>query len=189
MKGLPVLEVVKTFIDDTAPEGEILKVARQARLRLEHRTDTELFTILSFYFQSDATVLGPSLNYDQLLGTELRASVTRNLFKARTLWEDGHWDEFLTKINGVMEAVVKQIYRTKYASMGLDQQRGEKQACNPSYAPLLATNDFKTTFPKLQAHATTIQGFSARIIHRPCDEQRWISKVGSDAIRCRLRPW
>lgn len=159
MGGPEALDVVKRFIENTAPEGETLAAARGARMRLEQRNDAGLFETLGGYFDADAEVLDPALDYEALLGTHLMASTNRGLTKAQKLRNDGHWDEFITQINGVTEALVRRIFRTRYAAMGLDQQKGEKLGGGNAYAPMLAMTEFKNAFGKLQAHANTIQSF------------------------------
>jgi len=153
------LAVVKQFISETAPEGETLVLARRARMVLEQRQDADLFDLLSQFFPADADVLDPAIEYEQLLGAYLLSAVTRGLTKAQKLWEDGHWDEFITQINGIMEGVVRQVFRTQYSRMSIDQQRAEKLAGGNSYMSMLNTTEFRTTFGQLQAHCNTIQSF------------------------------
>lgn len=193
MRGQEALEAVKRFIDDTAPEGETLTVARQARMRLEERNDINLFGILGKYFDAEAEVLDPAIDYDQLLGSELRGSITRSLIKAQTLWEDGHWDEFLTKINGVMEALIKHIFRTRWSVMHIDQAKGEKMAGGSAYAPLLAMTEFKAAFPKLQSHANTIQSFrrespTAHAMNKDGSAKAEAGQDDADYVRNEFRP-
>lgn len=193
MKGQDALDAVKRFIDDTAPEGETLAVARQARMRLEVRNDIDLFGILGKYFDAEAEVLDPAIEYDRLLGSELRGSITRSLVKAQTLWEDGHWDEFLTKINGVMEALIKHLFRTRWSTMHIDQAKGEKMAGGSAYAPLLAMTEFKSAFPKLQSHANTIQSFrrespTAHAMNKDGSAKAEAGEDDADYVRNEFRP-
>lgn len=159
MNSPQALEAVKKFMDDTAPEGETLAAARRARIVLEERNDAELFDVLAHFYDADAGVLDPAINYENLLGGYVLASTTRGLKKAHKLSEDGHWDEFITQINAVIEAMIRHIFRTKYARMGLDHQTGEKLAGGNAYMSMLNTTQFRTTYGKLQAHSNTIQSF------------------------------
>ena len=159
MGGAAVLDVVVRFMEDTAPEGATLTAARRARLALEERKDVELFEVLAVFYDADAAVVDPGIQYEQLLGGSLLFSVTRNLKKAQRLWVNGHWDEFITQMNSILEALVRQVFRTKYSVMGIDQQAAEKQAGGSSYMSMINLTQFRTTYGKLQAHCNTIHSF------------------------------
>lgn len=159
MKDPRALEAVKKFIDDTAPEGDTLAVARRARLTLEDRSDVDLFDVLTTFYKPDADVLNPSIDYERTFGRPLLTAVTRGLRKVQNLWEDGHWDEFNTKVSGVMEAIIRQVFRSKYAAMGADQQTCEKLAGGNSYPSMFNFTPFRNTYGRLQAYCNTIHSF------------------------------
>jgi len=161
MRDPVALDVVKQFVKDTAPEGETLVVARRARLALEQRNDMDLFDSLAKFYDPDADVLDPAINYEPLLGRSLRISVTQGLEKSSRLWDDGHWDEFITKIDAIMGGLVQQVFRTQHVKMSLDQQRAQKLAGGNSYASMLAVTEFRTAYGRLQAYCNTIHGFRA----------------------------
>jgi len=152
------LDIVKQFINDTTPEGEILAAARHARMVLEKRNDMGLFDVLAKFYGSDADVLDPAINYQQVLGASLVHSTTRALQKAQKFWEEAHWDEFLTKISGVIEALIRHVVRTRYSRMNWDQVKAENLA-RGNFANILHSTEFQNTFGKLQAHANTLYGF------------------------------
>lgn len=158
MGGCEALDVVTRFMEDTAPEGETLSAARRARMRLEDRRDTELFEVLAVFYKPDNDVLDPAIDYGKLLGTTLLASSTKALQKAQRFWEEGHWDEFVTRLSGVVEAMVKQVVRKRYAEISWDQAKAEKMA-RGSLANILNSTEFKNGYSRLQAHANTLYSF------------------------------
>lgn len=155
--GVPeALGVVTKFIEETNPEGETLAVARRTRILLEKRSDADLFDVLARFFAPDADVMDPTINYEQLLGgASLVQSTTKALQKAQLFWEQDHWDEFITKTSGVIEALVKQVVRTHYAKIKRGQPEAEKLA-RGGLASILNASEFKSAFGNLQAHANTI---------------------------------
>ncbi len=156
--GPDALAVVKQFINDTAPGGETLAVARRARMILEQRNDMGLFDVLAKFYDPDADVMDPAINYEQMLGASLVHNTTKALQKAQTFWEEAHWDEFVTKISGLVEALVRQVVRTHYSQMHWDQAKAEIMA-RGNFANVLNSTEFRNTFGKLQAHANTLYGF------------------------------
>jgi len=148
---------VKRFITDTAPEGETLAIARHARLVLEERNDLELFDVLSNFYSADEGVLDPAIDYANLLGT-LLPSVTKGLQKSLNLFEDGHWDEFVARISGLMESVAKLVFRRRFSLLGIDQAAADKIARGP-YRNLLNLAGFRNIYGKLQAHCDTIYAY------------------------------
>jgi len=157
MPGSESLAVVKRFITDTAPEGETLAIARHARLVLEERNDLELFDVLSNFYSADEGVLDPAIDYANLLGT-LLPSVTKGLQKSLNLFEDGHWDEFVARISGLMESVAKLVFRRRFSLLGIDQAAADKIARGP-YRNLLNLAGFRNIYGKLQAHCDTIYAY------------------------------
>jgi hypothetical protein len=151
------LEAVKKFISDTAPEGETLAVARHARLVLEERNDLDLFDVLGNFFGAEEEVLDPAVNYVELLGT-LLAGVTKGLKKSLELFSDGHWDEFVTRISGVMEGITRHVFRRRFDVLGLDEEKAKVIAAG-SYRNLLNLAAFRSAFGKLQAHCDTIYAY------------------------------
>lgn len=193
MGGQQALDVVKKFIENTAPEGETLAVARNARMKLEQRTDIGVFDILGKYFDAEAEVLDPVLDYEKLVGPPLMMSTVRGLTKATKLWDDGHWDEFITQINGVIEALIRHIFRSRYAKMGLDQQKGGKLAGGNSYAAMLAMTEFRSAFGKLQSHANTIQSFrrdspTAHAMNKDGTSKSEATSDDAEYVRSEFRP-
>ena len=151
------LEAVKKFIDDTAPEGDTLAVARHAQLVLEERNDSDLFDVLSGFYSAEDEVLDPAINYVALLGASL-VSVTKGLKKSLELLGDGHWDEFVTRISGVMEGVARHVFRRRFDVLGLDEEKAKLLAGGP-YRNLLNLAAFRNAFGKLQTHCDTIYAY------------------------------
>lgn len=151
------LEVVKKFISDTAPEGQTLAIARHARLVLEQRRDLDLFDVLCKFYEAEEEVLDPTIDYAKLLGT-LLPSVTKGLEKSLELFDDGHPAEFVARISGLMESVVKLVFRRRFSLLGIDQTKAESMA-RGHYHNLLNLTAFHSTYPKLQTHCSTIYAY------------------------------
>jgi HEAT repeat protein len=151
------LEAVKKLIDDTAPEGDTLAVARHARLVLEERNDSDLFDVLSGFYSAEDEVLDPAINYVTLLEASL-VSVTKGLKKSLELFNDGHWDEFVTRISGVMEGVARHVFRRRCDALGLDEEKA-KVLAGGHYRNLLNFAAFRNAFGKLQTHCDTIYAY------------------------------
>jgi hypothetical protein len=154
------LEAVKKFIDDTAPEGETLVIARHVRLSLEDRNDAELFDVLGSIFPQEASVLNPTTNYEQLLSAVLLRSITKSLQKTQTYWQNGLWDDIITALSGIMEGLVRRIFHTQHNKMNLqwDKKKLDTMA-RQSLNNLLNLTEFKNTFGKLQSHCNTIYAY------------------------------
>jgi len=151
------LEAVKKFIDDTAPEGDTLAVARHARLVLEERHDSDLFDVLGGFYSAEDEVLDPAINYVTLLEASL-VSVTKGLKKSLELFNDGHWDEFVTRISGVMEGVTRHVLRRRFDVLGMDEDKA-KALAGGAYRNLLNFAAFRNTYGKLQTHCNTIYAY------------------------------
>jgi len=151
------LGVVKKFISDTAPEGQTLTVARHARLILEERSDSDLFDVLSNFYEAEEELLDPAINYVALLEASL-VSVTKGLKKSLELLNDGHWDEFVTRISGVMEGVTRHVFRRRFDVLGVDEDKA-KLLAGGSYRNLLNFAAFRNAFGKLQTHCDTIYAY------------------------------
>jgi hypothetical protein len=151
------LEAVKKFIDDTAPEGDTLAVARHARLVLEERNDSDLFDVLGGFYSVEDEVLDPAINYVALLEASL-VSVTKGLKKSLELFSDGHWDEFVTRISGVMEGITRHVLRRRFDVLGMDEDKAKALAGGP-YRNLLNFAAFRNTYGKLQTHCSTIYAY------------------------------
>ncbi len=154
MKCAESLEVVKKFMDDTAPEGNTLVIARHARLMLEQRKDVDLFEILSKFYDADDEMLDPTIDYAKLFGSSLPI-VTKGLKKSLELFGNGHWDEFVTRISGILEDASRFIFRSRFDKMGIDKDRASKIVNGP-YRNLLNVTEFHNTYPMLQAHCSTV---------------------------------
>jgi hypothetical protein len=151
------LEVVKKFISDTAPEGQTLAIARHARLVLEQRRDLDLFDVLSRFYTAEEEVLDPAVDYAVLFAASL-SSVTKGLKKSLELFADGHWDEFVTRISGLMESVTRLVFRRRFDVLGIDEDKA-KTIAGGSYQNLLNFTAFRNTYGKLQTHCSTIYAY------------------------------
>ena len=152
------LEAVKKFTSDTAPEGETLAVARHAHLVLEERNDSDLFAVLSSFYSTEEEVLDPAINYVKLFGGTLLAIVTKGLKKSLELFNDGHWEEFVTRISGVMESVIRHVFRRQFDVLGIDEDKAKAMA-GGNYRNLLNFAAFRNTYGKLQTHCDTIYAY------------------------------
>lgn len=153
------LAVAKKFISDTAPEGQTLAIARHARLVLEQRRNLDLFDVLGKFYTAEEEVLDPIIDYAELFAASL-PSVTKGLKKSLELFEDGHWDEFVTRISGLMESVTRLVFRRRFDVLGMDQERANKIADGP-FRNLLNVTEFHTAYPMLQTHCNTVYTYRA----------------------------
>jgi HEAT repeat protein len=151
------LEVVKKFIGDTAPQGEMLTMARHARLVLEERNDSDLFSVLGRFYPAEEELLDPTINYVDRFGT-LLPSVTRGLKKSLELLDDGHWDEFVTRISGVIESVTRLVIRRRFDVLGIDEDKA-KTIAGGHYHNLLNVTALRDAYGKLQTHCNTIYAY------------------------------
>jgi HEAT repeat protein len=151
------LEAVKKFIRDTAPEGQTLAVARHARLVLEERNDLELFDVLAGFYSAEEEVLDPAISYVELLGP-LLPGVTKGLQKSLKLFDDRHWDEFVTRVSAVMESVVRLLFRRRCGQLAIDPTKVDTIA-GGNYRNVLNYASFRNTYGKLQTHCDTIYAY------------------------------
>lgn len=144
------LALVKEFIDETSPSGSVIVEARRTRIILENRFDGELFEELEHFLPEESPLLDATTEYAKIIGTGQIKPVASTLRDAWSQWETGHWDDFVTRLNAIMELLIRQIYRQAYVPLGLsDDQR--KKVSEKEYANLISAGYFKSAFPRLQS--------------------------------------
>jgi len=175
------LELVKNFITDIAPEGQTLAMARHARLVLEERRDSDLFEVLGKLYSAQEEVVDPAIDYAKLLGN-LLPTMTKGLNKSLELFNDGHWDEYVTRISGLMESVARLVFRRRYDLLGVDKDKVNKI----QYRNLLNVTEFHTTYPKLQSHCDTIYTYRGEspTAHATSTDGSEKSEATSDDAEC-----
>ena len=84
--------------------------------------------------------------------------MTKGLKKSLELFNDGHWDEFVTRISGVMEGVTRHVLRRRFDVLGMDEDKA-KALAGGAYRNLLNFAAFRNTYGKLQTHCSTIYAY------------------------------
>ncbi len=138
--------LILEYINDMAPPPAILAKARRVRMFLEQRNDSDLFESLARFLQEDSPALDPAINYESLLGLGAMRSATKVLRDCGSRLDVGHWDDFVTRMNGIFELMVRVVYARCNAAMGIDDIRRGKMLKGGEYAPLISCGEFKQTF-------------------------------------------
>ena len=162
LRGRTALKLVDGFLQETSPEGAVLKAARRAKITLQDRNDADLFEALREYFPEDSDVLDPAINYDGLLGGRAKRLAAK-LTESWTQWQAGHWDDFVTHLDAACDLLVRHLFKVSWAKMKLASDEAERLATK-LYGNRLHVSGFRGAFPVLQA------GFSQ--IHALRDEGR-----------------
>lgn len=162
--GQRALQIVNEFLRETSPEGEVLKAARRAMIGLQDRGDADLFEALSHFFPEDSDVLDPAVRYDSVLGGRAKRLAARLADSYRQLMA-GHWDDFVTHLDGACDVLVRHLFESAWHPMKLDESRAKQLAARP-YGNRLHVSEFRTAFPVIQAgfaqiHALRYEGTAA----------------------------
>jgi hypothetical protein len=143
------LGAIDDYVKQTSAAGEILKAARKAKLVLQERNDLEFFDVLLKIFEADSPVLDPSLNYEAVFGNSRMNRLGSALAKSLEQREVGHWDDFVTRLDGVCEVLVRHVFEKYWSAMKLDEAKGLMMA-KKEYANRLEISEFKNTFRSIQ---------------------------------------
>jgi hypothetical protein len=117
-----------------------------------------LFDVLGSFYSAEEEVLDPEINYINLFGGTLLTIVTKGLKKSRELLDDGHWEEFVTRISSVMESIARHVFRHQFNVLGIDEDKAKTIAAG-SYRNLLNFAAFSARYRKLQTHCRTIYDY------------------------------
>lgn len=145
------------FTRNTAPTGIVLQTVRRAKVRLQGRSDLQLFEALASYFDEDSSVLDPDTDYQRLLGTRTQRLAAR-LGETWKQWEVGHWDDFVTHLDACCEVLIRHLFERAPQSMKMDVHKAQTLARKP-YANLLNTSEFREGLPGLQPAFLQIHAF------------------------------
>jgi hypothetical protein len=145
------VQLVREYIEGIAPAGSVLAKARRILMSLEHRNDTDLFEQLRRFLPEDSPALDPAINYESLLGSGNMRSAMKVLRDCVTQWDACHWDDFVTRMCGIFELMVRVIYSKAHHQMGLDENRRTRMIKDGQYANLIGCGEFKQAFPSFQA--------------------------------------
>jgi len=164
--GRTALKIVDGFLQETSPEGVVLREARRAKIVLQDRNDADLFEALSQFFPEDSNVLNPSLDYDALLGGRARR-LAAGLTDSWTQWEAGHWGDFVTHLDAACDLLVRHLFTAAPAKMKLGRDKCRQLATKP-YGNRLSVSQFRDAYPVLQAgfseiHALRGEGTTAHV--------------------------
>lgn len=143
------IAVIDDFIAQTSPGGEMLRAARHTRATLQDRKDVDLLDALAEMFPPESPVLDPAVNYTDILGQARVTRIAAALRKSLDLRGGGHWDECVTKIDGVCDALCRAVFELHPDFLGLESTRGRNLAEKP-YGTRLGVSEFKRVFPSVQ---------------------------------------
>jgi hypothetical protein len=152
------LEVLRRFVDDTAPSGDLLAATRRSRIALEVRGDAELFDELRKMFGEESELVDPAIDYSSAVGQELLRPLTQSLSEASKRRQVGHWDDLVTRLDGIAELLVRALYRRKFADFGLAKDKAEPLS-KGNYANLINVSQFKDKYPKLHAQCDLLHTY------------------------------
>jgi hypothetical protein len=150
-----VISHIDEFIAETSPSDSILQAARHAKMTLEGRADLELVEVLSRILPLDSPALEPSIDYAKEFGAFRVKHLAGGLQDAIGQWEAGHWDDYVTKLSGVCEALSRHLFETRHAAMGLEKGHAAKLARGP-YRNRLDISEFRKAFGSIHARMVSI---------------------------------
>jgi HEAT repeat protein len=182
-----VIAQIDEFVAETSPSDEILNAARHAKMTLLGRADLELVEVLSRIMPPDSPALEPSIDYAKEFGVARVKRLARGIQDAVSQWGAGHWDDFVTKINGVCEVLSRHLFETRYAAMGLDKERAARLASKP-YRNRLDISEFKQSLGSIQApmasiHQLRSEAETAHVENADGSEKPGLEKTDAELAR------
>ena len=142
------IAVIDSFVEETSPSGDVLREARHAKAVLLDRKDVALREILADIFPDESPVFALEVDYHDVFGVKLQR-VARALGQAMEQYHSNHWDDFITKLDGVCDLIVRHIYDKHAELLGLDDTRAHAMA-QQDYGNRLSMSQFKNTFSAVQ---------------------------------------
>jgi len=138
------------------------------------RKDLSLREVLAEVFPDDSVVFDLSIDYQVIFGARL-ARIARALSEAITQHQSCHWDDFVTKLDGLCELIVRHIYDKYPHLLGIDQVQAQKMV-RRDYANRLSMSQFRQAFPAAQPllesiHATRYEATTAHVEDRDGSEK------------------
>jgi hypothetical protein len=149
---------IDEFMAETQPSGKILQAARHAKMTLLGRDDLEFVEALSSFAPADSPALDPSIDYAKAFGADRIERLARGLQNTLRQWNDGHWDDYVTKLDGVCDVLSRHLFENKWNLMALDEEKAKKLAVQ-QYGNRVDHSGFKQAFPRLHASMMSIHQF------------------------------
>jgi len=182
------VQAVERFIAETSPSGDVLRAARHARAVLEGRQDVQLLDILPRLFPDAPAVL--ETDYQCVLGARV-PRLAKALGDAASQYEAGHWDDLVTKLDGVCDLLVRHIFERYPQLLGLDETKASKLA-RQDYANRIAMTEFRNAFPVVQPlllaiHDARQEASTAHIEDSDGAEKPGVNKETADFVLDQFR--
>jgi len=179
LKSRKAILVIDEFVAETSPSGDVLQAARHAKAVLMDRKDLSLREVLAEVFPDDSVVFDLSIDYQVIFGARL-ARIARALSEAITQHQSCHWDDFVTKLDGLCELIVRHIYDKYPHLLGIDQVQAQKMV-RRDYANRLSMSQFRQAFPAAQPllesiHATRYEATTAHVEDRDGSEKPGVGR-------------
>ena len=149
------IKSIDQFVTDTSPSNEVLHAARHARAVLQNRNDLELLEVLARIFDDGSPVLDPKVDYEKLFGLSRMKRLAKGLSESLLLKENGYWEEFVTKLDGICDMLNRHLFDKHWAAMGLPEEKA-RALSKREYGNRLSISEFRNSFPVLQPLMQTI---------------------------------
>lgn len=188
------LEVCRRFLAETSPHGEVLVAARRTAGSLAGRHDMELLDNLPWLFGADAALCDPEEhNYERLFGAPRCHTLVVCLQDCRKAYDSSDWDTFVTRADGIGHVLVKQIYETRHADMGLPEDEAAEYASRSKQQTLLNRTEFRNAYAEIRTRLQTIHELRQQARTAHAEDKDGTAKPGighkatADSVRSFLR--
>ena len=173
--------VIDEFVKRTSAAGDIQKASRQAKLVLQDRNDLEMFGVLSQIFEGNVAILDTSINYEEVFGNSRMKRIRCRLAEALAQLDVGHWDDFVTCLDGVCDILSRHAFEKCWAAMKLAEAKGQMMA-KKDYANRLGMAEFKNTFPSIQPLLLSIHQMRGNAETAHAEDSDGSGKPGLDKL-------
>jgi len=148
LKSRKAIPFIDKFMTETSPSGDVLQAARYAKAVIQERKDLPLFEALTAAFPNDSTVFSIGVDYHAVFGARLQR-VARFITDAMDQYHSGHWDDFVTKLDGVCDLIVRHIFEQYPQLLAMEKTRAQNMA-GRQYANRLGVSEFQVAFTSVQ---------------------------------------
>ena len=149
------IDAIDQYLGATSPSGDVLQAARRAKAVLQGRHDLPFLGVLSEVLPQDSAALSLDIDYEAMFGIARLTRLAKAMQEALGELRAEHWEDFVTRLDGVCDSLIRHLYGTLWQRIKLDEKKAHELA-RKDYGNRLALSELKRAFPKLQSSLAAI---------------------------------